>query len=102
MKEERLKFHCKECNISYTLKSNFSRHVKSVHGSKTVEPVIVLDETENFSNKEKIIDQKMKEAHTNQKSIPQKSNILAKPKKGMWIVKLKRLTTTNFKNFDDI
>ena len=98
MREKGLKFHCKDCDISYTVKSSFDRHAKKVHGSRKVEPVIVLDETENFSNK----DQKMKEAHTNQKSIPLKSNILAKPKKGMWIVKLRRLTTTNFKNFDDI
>ena len=43
-----------------------------------------------------MIDQKMKEALTNENSIARKSNILAKPRKGMWIVKLERLTTTGF------
>ena len=90
MKEEGLMFHCKECNTSYTMKANFFRHIGNVHAGKKIEPVIVLGESDSEAltqNK----NSNPKEENENPKSI--RSNVLPKPKKGMWIVKLKKLKT---------
>ena len=52
MKEHGLKFHCKECNASYTVKNSFIRHAKKVHTNKKMEPVIVLDENKALNKQE--------------------------------------------------
>ena len=89
MKEEGLKFHCKECKTSYAVKSGFVRHLKDVHAGKKIEPVIVLSEPESLTQN-KISELK----DVNDKSL--KSNVLPKPKKGKWIVKLERLKAKDF------
>ena len=99
MNEEGLKFHCKECNGKYTCRSNFSRHLRTVHANKTIEPVIVLEEFRDLPSKVKNqvsnISQKTT-VHEDQKSNVKHCKDLPKPKKGMWIVKLKRLHRTDF------
>ena len=86
MKEEGLKFHCKECKTSYAVKSGFIRHVSDVHSGKKIEPVIVLSKSEALTQNE---NSKPKDVKENAKSL--RSNVLPKPKKGKWIVKLERL-----------
>ena len=41
---------CKDCDISFTLKSSFHNHVRNVHQGKKIEPGIILDETEDISD----------------------------------------------------
>ena len=85
MKEEGLRFHCKECDKNYVLKTDFARHVRSVHTNKKVEPVIILDEFRDLPNHVANTNQKSKKAIGNHKTS------LPKPKKGKWIVRLERI-----------
>ena len=95
MNEEGLKFHCKECNGKYTCRSNFSRHLRTVHANKTIEPVIILEELRDLPNNQVSNTSQKSKVHEDQKPKTKQCKDLPKPKKGMWIVKLKRLERTD-------
>ena len=95
MKQEGLKFHCKDCDVTFTLRSNFLRHVTNFHANKKVEADIVLDETNSISTQDKSIKSKPKELNKNQKIFSKSFDVLPKPKKGKWIVKLDRLNKSD-------
>ena len=94
MKEEGLIFQCRDCNVTFTTKPSFYRHVRNFHASKQFEPLIVLDKTEPLANPQKNTNIEPKEIDENLKSA-RKVNVLPKPKKGKWIVKLERLNISD-------
>ena len=86
-----LKFQCQNCDVTFSSKSNFSKHVRNLHPNNKIEPVIVLNKSNDLSNKNQNTDPKARKVPENQNSSINPSTILPKPEKGMWLVKLERL-----------
>ena len=95
LKENGLKYHCGECSANYCSRSGFDRHVKSLHKGMEIEPSIILDETNSESTDANILEQateeKSKDIIKSPLSKLETLSTVPKPKKGKWIVQLKRI-----------
>ena len=74
------------------MKANFFRHARNVHPNKKIEPVIVLGESADALTQNQ--NSNHKKVNESQKSTT--FNVLPKPKKGKWIVKLERIKAIDF------
>ena len=90
LKHQSLTYQCKECKACYTKRQSLVRHFQRNHKDKVLETPIILDETNQLSNEEKSKKQEVKEEPNHIKTITKPANS-SKPRKGKWIVILKKL-----------
>ena len=83
----RHKYQCEKCGKYLTSNANLRKHIVALH-----------DEFKDLPNQVSITSQKSK-VHVDQKPKTKQCKDLPKPKKGMWIVKLKRLKSSDISNF---
>ena len=92
MKENGLMITCKECHKNFVTRKTFNNHLHTVHKGLNIEPELIL-----LQAKEKPYQLTLKPYEENELAQPQekekesKPMTFSKPKKGKWIVKLKRL-----------
>ena len=87
-KGQGLKIKCILCDKDFKVRNYFLQHLRIIHKGLKIEPEVVLDENEDLIPSEDIENEI--NSLPNSKS-EQKKPISAKPKKGMWIVKLERI-----------
>ena len=85
MHEERKDFHCANCQKSFGRKGHLKRHFQNVHEGKKEHDKICKTPTVTKNNSQKPCGSK------SQENISKKIyHVLPKPRRGRWIVKLKR------------
>ena len=82
--------HCKLCDTKFSKRRHFTEHVGRFHKGLNIEPEIVLEDDRDLSTSE------INEVSLQPSPYSMESNLsFSKPRKGMWIVKLERLSVND-------